>query len=232
MSTDYEVIRLRDWAIKEIEESNSEIEFELGFNELDKNTVWEISVAAYKDSKNWHYSHIDQGDLESHFLEYFLRKLCETEEFIEAWIRHFKKEIKCAVEDGECSNDVAKDFKRARKLYENEWLTDEQFISILKEMRYSIFNEEGVDQEAKEKRLLKREAKQEAKQEAKREALEKNCLSKKLSEKLRKKDYLKKIKQKRKGCSKKSKQKRKGCSKKKLDSRNACSLGVINVENV
>lgn len=176
MSTDYEVIRLRDWAIKEIEESNSEIEFELGFNELDKNTVWEISVAAYKDSKNWHYSHIDQGDLESHFLEYFLRKLCETEEFIEAWIRHFKKEIKCAVEDGECSNDVAKDFKRARKLYENEWLTDEQFISILKEMRYSIFNEEGVDQEAKEKRLLKREAKQEAKQEAKREALGKKLL--------------------------------------------------------
>jgi|TARA_B110000240_G_scaffold182539_1_gene215404 hypothetical protein len=137
-------LRLRDEALAIVESSNNEIEFELDLSILDSHilsritdSAWKLMGTAFEPMNSNMYA-----DPKGLFLERFLKELCSTELFIEALIFHFEKIIKKGLDEGRCGADFSTDVEKAKELYKNGWLTDLQFIGILKDMHSYIDDSE------------------------------------------------------------------------------------------
>ena len=82
-STIDEIARLRDFAINELKygSSDSSAEEIINIEEIDRNTIWEISERAYKYSDKFFYSRLDASPREPHFFDFFLKELLKITEF-------------------------------------------------------------------------------------------------------------------------------------------------------
>jgi len=82
-STIDEIARLRDFAINELKygSSDSTTEEIINIEEIDRNTIWEISERAYRYSDKFYYSRLDASPREPHFFDFFLKELTKLSEF-------------------------------------------------------------------------------------------------------------------------------------------------------
>ena len=78
-----EIARLQDFAISEIERgcSNSSTGETIKIEEIDRNTMWEVSEKAYQYSNEFYYARVDASEREPHFLEFFLMELSKIQKF-------------------------------------------------------------------------------------------------------------------------------------------------------